>query len=303
MDHHSLMVTGAGGFVAGSVIEQARGLWHVCALARRPLPPSPSSPRAHIFDLRDSAKLAAAFAEARPAAVIHTAAMADIDACQARPQEAEAINVGATRALAELCRASGAKLVFCSTDSVFDGRRGMYSEADAPRAVNRYAETKLRAEAIVRETVPNSVVARLALVLGLPVLGAGNSFLARTLASLAAGQAVKFPENEIRTPIDVLTAGRALLELARGDFTGVLHLAGNTRVTRYEMARQIAARLGFGPELIVPVDSNAMPGRAPRPNDVSLDNAQARRVLRTPMRGLMDGLEAVLAFQEARRDE
>ena len=201
-------------------------------------------------------------------------------------------------------------MILCSTDTVFDGTKGLYTEDDAPHAVNFYAETKVEAERIVRETVPNGVVSRLSLVMGLPVLGAGNSFLAKTLDALKRGEQVKFPANEIRTPVDVITVGRAFLEMAANDFTGTIHLAGSTRINRFEMACQIAEELGYSRDLVAATDSNAtkssltsdfvaMPGRAPRPNDASLDNAKARRVLDTPMQTLMSGLDLVLRTKEA----
>ncbi|MCA9099807.1 MAG: sugar nucleotide-binding protein, partial [Planctomycetales bacterium] len=188
--------------------------------------------------------------------------------------------------------------VFCSTDAVFDGRRGDYCETDEPRAVNFYADTKIRAEQAVLSAGRGMVVARLALVMGLPLVGAGNSFLARMMASLDAGKRVAFPENEIRTPVDVVTLGRALLELAGGEFEGVIHLAGSTRLDRYTMGRRLAERLGYDVALVDATHSNKMPDRAPRADDASLDNALARRVLETPMLELDDAINLVLATKE-----
>jgi len=129
--------------------------------------------------------------------------------------------------------------------------------------------------------------------MGLPVLGAGNSFLAKMIGSLRRGEKVKFPANEIRTPIDVITLGKTLLELAASDFSGVIHLAGSTRINRYQMACLLAQQFGFSEDAVIPTDSNAMEGRAPRPNDASLDNTKAKNTLQTPMQSLMDGLQLV----------
>jgi dTDP-4-dehydrorhamnose reductase len=294
------MVTGYGGFVAGSVVWQAlrSGAWDVYALSLIEKPEERDRFHCIQFDLCGAALLKEAFQRVRPDAVVHTAALADIDFCQNNQADAERVNVEATRNLAHLCAESGVKMILCSTDSVFDGKKGMYTEEDAPHAVNFYADTKIRAEGIVRETVPNGVVTRLSLVMGLPVLGAGNSFLAKTFDAWKRGQTTKFPENEIRTPMDVITIGRAFLEIAAGDFTGTLHLGGSTRINRYEMACQIAERLGYSRDLVLATDSNAMPGRAPRPNDASLDNSKAGRVLKTPMQTLMSGLDLVLEMKE-----
>ena len=106
------------------------------------------------------------------------------------------------------------------------------------------------------------------------------------------------PVNEIRTPIDVVTLGRALLELAGSDFSGIIHLAGNTRLNRYEMGVQIAALLGFPQALVKPINSHAASSRAPRPDDASLDNSHATHVLKTPMLSLTDGLRLTLETME-----
>jgi dTDP-4-dehydrorhamnose reductase len=95
----------------------------------------------------------------------------------------------------------------------------------------------------------------------------------------------------------VITLGSALVELAGNEFAGIIHLAGNTRVNRCEMAKTIASELGYSPELIISTDSNSMKGRATRPNDVSMNNTLAGKVLRTPMRTLNEGLALTLHFK------
>lgn len=296
-----LLVTGFGGFVAGSVIAHAVKDWEVHTVDRIKIPDSRENIKYYTLDLFDSDLLSVLFNQIRPDAVVHTAALADIDFCQKNQELAEKINVGVTRNLAELCAENKAKFVFCSTDTVFDGKKGYYVEEDIPNPINFYAETKVRAEKAIGEIMGESVITRLSLVMGLPVMGTGNSFLPKTIHKLKAGENVKFPENEIRSPIDVITLGRALVELAGNDFNGIIHLSGNDRLTRFDMAQRIAQRLGYSPELIIPVNSNAMPGRAPRPNDVSLNNSKAKRVLVTPMCNLMEGLDLTIKFSKEKK--
>ena len=294
-----LIVTGAHGFVAGSVLAQAGAEWEAHALGRGEALTQREGLRWHRLDPLQSGRLAQLFHEVRPDAVIHTAALSDIDYCQAHPELARAVNAGLTRALAELCAGTGAKLVLCSTDTVFDGEHAPYCEEDPPRPVNSYAQTKVEAEQIVSQLGAQGVIARLALVAGLPVLGAGNSFLARMLAALKDGRTVGGFTHEVRTPIDVITLGRALLELAAGDHHGIFHLAGNSRLSRFEMAQQIAARFRFPLDLVVAQTPASLPGRAPRPRDVSLDNRKARGQLKTPMLSFADGLSLILSSSAA----
>lgn len=291
---HKLLVTGANGFVAGSVLSQAGHDWQVHGISRGEALDCRDNLRWYTCDPLASGALARIFHEVQPQAVIHTAALADIDLCQAQPELARAVNVNFTRTLAALCAESGARLVFCSTDTIFDGEHAPYSEADVPGPLNLYAQTKVEAEQLVSQLSSESVIARLSLVVGLPVLGAGNSFLARLIAALKQGRTVSVPGHEVRTPVDVITAGRALLELAAGDHRGILHLAGRSRVSRFEMTRAIALRFGFPEDLILDQGTATTPGRAPRPRDVSLDNRKACTLLNTPMLTLDEGLSLIL---------
>ena len=93
---------------------------------------------------------------------------------------------------------------------------------------------------------------------------------------------------------DVLTVGKALLELAGGGHSGIVHLAGHDRLNRLEMARRIAARFGYPQNLVIAQAAAASPGRAPRPRDVSLDNSKACAMLRTPMLNFDEALSLIL---------
>lgn len=289
-----LLVTGGHGFVAGSILVQAAGSWRVHVLSRSAAGAAPPLCAWHQADPADPVAVERLLQELRPDAIIHTAAIADIDYCQAHPDQARSVNVGFTRTLAAWCARSGARFVFCSTDTVFDGEHAPYRETDSPGPINTYAETKVAAEHVVSELLPGAAIARLALVIGLPVLGAGNSILARMMENLRQGRELRMPLKEVRTPIDVFTAGQALLELAANDLRGFVHLGGRTRLNRYEMTLLIASRLGLPTHLIFPIEDPSAPGRAPRPRDVSLDVARACAELSTRMLPFDSGLERIV---------
>lgn len=293
-----LLVTGINGFVAGSVVMQAYKDWEIHGLYRSLPADFPERVITHRIDLTEKVMLEELFMRIQPDAVIHTAAIANIDFCENNQELAWKINAGITESIANLCKSAGVKLVACSTDTVFEGDKGFYTETDEPHAVNYYASTKIELERIVLAASPINVVARLALVMGLPIFGTGNSFLADMIEKLSKGESVTFPENETRTPIDVITLGAALLELAGNDFSGIIHLAGNTRINRYLMAVQIAETLGLNADLIRGTNSNALPGRAPRPNDASMVNDLAKKILKTPMLSLAEGLQLTLNFNK-----
>ena len=295
MNRKNVLITGAGGFVAGGVVLQAPEPWTLHAVSRGAAPVSRPGLVWHTADAGAPGRLAAIIRELRPDAVIHTIANANIDYCQAHPDEVVWVNVDLAREVAGAARDIGAKLVHCSTDNVFDGARGMYREGDAPGPVNFYGTTKLRAEEAVLAACPGAVVARVAIVMGLPLLGKGSPFLVRMRQAVAEGRKIITPPNETRTPVDVISLGRALIELAANDFSGIIHLSGSQRIDRVDMMRLIAPRMGIDPALVEPGPADNLP--APRPRDCSLDNTLAAAVLETTLPGILEGLERILAFR------
>lgn len=297
----NLMVTGARGFVASSVIAQALSDWEVHAVSRGF--PTVEHPRLkwHTLDSFDKSSLTRLFDLVRPQAVIHTAALANIDICEANPALAHEANTVLTTLIAELADKYKAKVVFCSTDNVFDGAHAPYKEHDEAFPVNVYGKTKLIAERAVIAMGKHAVVARLAFVIGFPLLGKAESFMTKVVKAIVSGQPFCAPDDEYRTPIDVVTAGRALLELVEELHFGIIHLAGNDRLNRFQLLMEIANMLGQPATGIIRVEPGALKSRAPRPKDVSLDNTKARNTLKTPMLGVRDGLALILDRTPARR--
>lgn len=297
----NILLTGAGGFVAGSIIHQTPEGTVLHAVSRGGARVEQPGLVWHTTDIQDATALEQLLDAVRPDAVIHAAAIADIDVSQANQEMVKRLNADTTAALAQSCARRGVKLVHLSTDNVFDGEQGRYVESDAMAPVNYYGWTKVWAEEAVRAAGGNAVVARVALVMGLPVIGTGNSFLAKFMAAWKEGKSVGVPDIEVRSPIDVISLGAALLELASNDFQGTIHLGGSDILNRFEMAQRIARKLGYSDALVYPNNPESIPGRAPRPRDVSFDNSFARGVLKTPLPGIEGGVDLILAVEKGLR--
>jgi len=145
--------------------------------------------------------------------IIHTAAVSDIDYCEAHQEIAESVNVGVTRTLVDLCAESDVRLIYFSSDSIFNGRKGRYVEEDIAEPLHFYGRTKVAGEKIVQQGCGNWVIIRLSLITRLPLLDSGNSFLWRLINELKQGKKAAFPKEEIRSPVDAVTFSRAVLEL------------------------------------------------------------------------------------------
>ncbi len=291
-----IIITGGRGFVAGSILRQISDEIEAYAISRQDKPDTlPEHIQWIKFLSNDTMKWADIIHDIKPDVIIHTSAMADIDECEKYPDLAWQVNVILTQALLKSAEEIACRFIYCSTDTVFDGTKGMYTEEDKPVPLNHYAKTKVQAEEDVLKLKTSYVVARLSLVMGFPVLGVGNSFLARMEKRIEEGKPVPMPEDEYRTPIDVITVGRALLELAQNSYEGIIHLAGNERSSRYNMAKIIAREMNWDDSLIQPhVITDSL--RAPRPKDASLSNTLAKSILKTQFFDISNGIKLVKEF-------
>jgi dTDP-4-dehydrorhamnose reductase len=268
-----VLVTGASGQLGSHLLRELRGRADLVAWSgsrRGDLLGVPLVP----VDLANPAELTAAFRAARPDAVVHCAALARIVDCYHDPERARLVNVAATAALAGECARSGARLVFVSTDLVFDGERGGYREDDPPAPLSVYARTKREAEDVAG-AAPRAAVARVSLLYG-PSLNGRASFFDEQTAALRERRNVTLFTDEWRTPLDLRTAARALAALAASEMTGLLHVGGPERLSRHEMGLRLAAALGADPSVIVAATRGAVPAPEPRPRDTSLDSSRWR---------------------------
>jgi dTDP-4-dehydrorhamnose reductase len=235
------------------------------------------------IDITEAASVQTAFHRVRPEFVTHLATLSDIDRCERERELAELVNHQGTANVARECARVGARLLFTSTDAVFEGTKGAYYEDDPPSPPNWYGQTKAQAEAAVRELAPKAVIVRLSLVLGRSLAPDGNSYLDKVIGNLKAGRSITVPAIEFRNPIDVATLCDFLLELSsRDDACGTFHVGASDKISRYELTRAIAQRLGYDLGLVV--EQNApVPGRAPRGRDDFLITDRLRQFCRTPV--------------------
>jgi dTDP-4-dehydrorhamnose reductase len=268
-----LLITGAGGLLGAYLLRETANRANVVAWGGLrggeqfgiPLRP---------IDLTDAAAVTSALRSARPDVVLHAAALARVADCWRDAERARRVNADATQTLARLAADAGARLVLVSTDLVFDGENAPYRESDAASPVSVYGRTKRAAEEAVL-SVPRSAVVRVSLLYG-PSLHGRPSFFDEQAAALRAGRPVTLFRDEWRTPLDLVTAARALVNIAESDFNGLLHVGGPERLSRLEMGLRLAKFLGIDPSPIVATDRAAAPAPEPRPRDVALDSSRWR---------------------------
>jgi dTDP-4-dehydrorhamnose reductase len=276
---HRLLVTGASGQLGGYLLRELRRRDAVAVAWSGSRSGQLFGYELRPVELADRDALAGAFREAEPAVVIHAGAISRIDLCYQDPERARQVNREATIVLAELCARAGARLIYVSTDLVFDGVKGWYREEDPASPVSIYGATKAAAEAAVLANDANAVV-RVSLMFG-PTLVGRPSFFDRQLEALRTGNSLPLFEDEWRTPLSLITAARGLLAMADADVGGLLHLGGPERMTRLEMGHRLAAAVGKNSAVFARASQADVPAPEPRPRDVSLDSTRFRTALPT----------------------
>jgi len=272
--NNPVWITGAGGLIGNNLVQTAPRL-AVRALTRSD------------FDLLDSAAVRREFQKDQPQLVIHCAAISTIAVAQENPEFVRRVNVEAVKLLAEL--AAEIPFVFFSTDLVFDGRNGNYIETDAPNPLHLYGETKAAAEEIVLKN-PRHLVVRTSINGGISRAG-DRGFNEQLRLALQSGKPMKLFTDEFRSPIPAVETARAVWELIGKNCTGIYHVAGAERLSRWQIGQLLLPRW---PEIKTRIE----PGSAkdflgpPRAPDTSLDVSKAQTILFAPLPGLGEWLAA-----------
>jgi len=252
-----VLIIGASGFI-GKYLVRRLNETTICEIVGTFFSGAPQDERCswHQVELTDTSGLEQVFRLAKPDVVVHLAAVADVNTAERHPGRATVVNVGGTSSITRLCVQHQAKLVFISTEYVFDGERGPYLEDDTPQPNTHYGQTKWDAEQLVsRISTPWSIL-RTSIVYGWPLAGHRN-YVPVLIDRLRKGSSFESPTDVYRTPIYAEHLADGILELVAGNYPGIHHVAGPEVVSMYQFASAVAKEFHLDPYLIVPTLENA----------------------------------------------
>jgi dTDP-4-dehydrorhamnose reductase len=227
--------------------------------------------------------------ETQPDWVIHCAALADLDACEADPARASQLNTEVPRKLAQLVAKGGARLLHVSTDAVFDGQRGDYCEEDDPNPIGVYARTKLEAERAVAEANPEAIIARVNLF-GFSINGR-RSLSEFFLNNIQAGKRVMGFTDVFFCPLLVNDLAQLFLEMLEAGLSGLYHVVSSECLSKYEFGLRIARRFELDESLIQPASVHDAGLKAARAPNLKLHSDKLSNALGRPSPTVSEGLE------------
>ncbi|MDQ1280997.1 MAG: dTDP-4-dehydrorhamnose reductase [Thermoproteota archaeon] len=204
-----------------------------------------------------------------PDYIINAAAITDVDLCEREKNLALTINTESAGYLAEASRMIGSHLVQVSTDYIFDGKKGEYSEMDEPNPINNYGYSKLLGEKKVSSIARSWCIARTSVVFGWGREKRPN-FATWILNGLKTRKNFSIVTDQYASPTLNTNLAEMLLEIAEKRLQGIYHVAGRDRINRYDMAIKIAETFNLNKSLLSPVESTGISWLAKRPADSSL---------------------------------
>ena len=241
------------------------------------------------IEYADIKKLKEEFFEVRPDFIINTAAMTNVDGCEIQRQEAWFSNVTFVEQLARLSLIVESHLIHFSTDYVFDGAKGPYTEQDQPNPICYYGKSKLAGENAVLKSHVNNTVIRTNVVYGLTT-NEQSDFVQWVIKCHEAKKTMNIVDDQLSNPTltdDLALSVKRIIEKKR---CGLYHIGGNTYCNRYEFALEIAKIFHLDESLIAPIQTHSLNQKAKRPLRGGLINLKAHTDLGIQYSTIQEGL-------------
>lgn len=284
-----ILLTGASGLLGLNIALALDGKEHQVFGAANTPPLEWANFKTIQAELTGEGVLEKLFAEIKPEAVIHCAAIANVDDCETKPELAETINARLPGQIAALAAQYKAKMVHISTDAVFDGQKGNYLETDTPNPLSVYAKTKLGGENAVTVANPNALIARVNFY-GWSMSGK-RSLAEWFVNNLAEGNPIKGFKDVLFCPFMVLDLVATLMQAIDKDLKGLYHVVGSEAMSKYDFGQAIARKFGFDTNLLTPASVYDAGLKAARSPNLTLNTGKIASALGHPLPAFESGLQ------------
>ena len=291
------LVTGSAGLVGRQVVKDLSLTNDEVYAAYHNAKPEHGIPI--LMDLVDSKSISENIEKIKPDVIIHLAAMTNVDLCETEQDLAMKINYTSTEMIAHKAATLGAFLVYVSTDYVFDGNKGMKKETDDPNPMGFYGKSKLNGETAIQNSNAKWCIARTSTPYGIhPTKKTFPIWIAENLQS---NKEINVVTDQFTSPTYIPNLSQMLIEITQRRIPGLLHVAGATRISRYDLAELVAEKLNLDKNLLKKTSVDNIDWKAKRPKDSSLDVSLAMSLLKEKPLNIENGL--VQLIQEIEKEK
>lgn len=270
-----VLVTGASGLVGSHLTKILSEKYQVFSghHTQKPLYGKPIK-----LDLSQTNEISNILQTISPDAIIHLAALTDVDGCESNKELALKINAQATEELAKYAALQNIFILYMSTDYIFDGKSGLKKESDTPNPIGVYGESKLEGEKEIMNFASKWCIARTSTPFGVSKIK--KTFPLWVYENLKQNKKVNAVTDQFTSPTYVPNLSDMLEEILTKQIQGIIHIAG-TRVSRFNTAKKIAEKINADTSLLNPIPMDKLNWIAKRPKDSSLDITKASTTLNT----------------------
>ena len=286
-----LLIIGGSGLVGSTLLQHASPNYdiHFTYNTNKITFDNVSSTQINLFD--NQKRIIDLIKEIQPDIVVNTAAHSSVDLCETDHKIADKLHVDITHDITQACKDSGSKLIYLSTDAVFQGELNKkYTELDQPNPINYYGKTKLQAEQITLNASPKNVILRTAVIYGWHKKSRFTNWIIQTLKE---NQIVDPFIDQYNTPTLVDDLVKSLLAIFEKNISGIFHATGKSCLNRYEFALLLANIFGFNTKLIKPVTSKEKKQVAPRPISTCLDSRKLEKLIDFNFNDIQSGVSFI----------
>ena len=232
------------------------------------------------LDLQQSDEVMKLIKSQKPTAIIHTAALTNVDYCEMNPEECHQVNVEASQVLFEASKSIGAHFELLSTDFVFDGEDGPYKEEDDVNPLSVYAKSKVDAEQLLMsDPYTNWSISRTIIVYGTGFGLSRSNMILWALEALPKGESMKLVDDQFRAPTWADDLAYGCVEIILRNQTGVFHLSGPVSRSVNKIVEEVGEALGLTNLNIETISSETLNQAAKRPPKTGFDLSKAEKLL------------------------
>ena len=262
-----VMVFGANGLVGQKLIKEMNSSYEIIAVGKGAKTFNGEQKiKYYRADITDSARINELLREIQPGVVVNAAAYTDVDGCEANKEKCWKVNVEGVENITRVARLINSKLIHISTDYVFDGKDGPYSEEYQPSPTTYYGKAKLASENVVIGSKARYAIIRTNVIYG-KAYPAKASFVRWVTDELSAGRKINVVNDQFNNPTFANDLAACILRIIQLDAEGLYNYAGADYVNRFEFAQMIAEKFGHSPKLILPINSKDLGQIAKRPKN------------------------------------
>jgi len=286
-----VLITGGTGLLGQALIATAKVDHQLSILHLRDYPVPGNGVEVVVLNVLERERLTEFFATRDFDVMIHAAGIANVDQVERHFEKAWESNVVGTQNVVDLACKRDIRLVYVSSNAVFDGRHAPYREGDSTNPMNRYGRIKVECEGIVRRMCPEALIVRPILMYGWHLPQGRANPVTWLIERLGRGEPTNLVTDVYENPLWSHHCAEVIWRAIQFDKTGTFHVAGKDIVNRYEFAKLVAAVFGLDASLLHPVDSSFFPAIAPRPKNTSFLTERMQGELGMEPLSLREGLE------------